>query len=180
MIDKVNGQLQNFWKVATIQIGKAIPQVIVGLVIFLIAFLLAVLVKYIIVRMANRAKKRLYLYRLIGSTAMMVILVAGLITALGTMGINVAALVTSVGLIGFAVSFALKDTLSNMMAGFVILFYQPFKSGDLIEVDKVEGEVINITLRFTVVRTDHQRTYVPNSLLLTNPLTVKDPQPKSS
>ena len=83
---------------------------------------------------------------------MMAILIAGLITALGTMGINVTALVTSVGLIGFAVSFSLKDTLSNLMAGFVILFYQPFKAGDYIEVDKVEGQAINVTLRYTIIK----------------------------
>ena len=178
MIDKVHNHLQTFWKAATVEIGKAMPQVIVGLIIFVLSFLLATLVKFIIVRMANRSKKRLYLYRLIGSTAMMVILIAGLITALGTMGINVAALVTSVGLIGFAVSFALKDTLSNLMAGFVILFYQPFKAGDYIEVDKVEGQAINITLRYTIIRTDSQHTYVPNAMLLTNPLTVKDTPPE--
>lgn len=162
-----------------VEIAKAMPQVIVGIIIFIIAFILAVFVKFIIVRMANRSKKRLYLYRLIGSTAMMVILISGLITAFGTMGINVAALVTSVGLVGFAVSFALKDTLSNLMAGFVVLFYQPFKAGDYILVDKVEGQVINITLRYTVVRTDSQHTYVPNAMMLSNPLTVKDTPPET-
>lgn len=179
MIDKVNSHLQTFWNATTVEIGKAMPQVIVGFIIFVLAFLLAILVKFIIVRMADHSKKRPYLYRLIGSTAMMVILITGLITALGTMGINVAALVASVGLIGFAVSFALKDALSNLMAGFIVLFYQPFKAGDFIEVDKVEGRVINITLRYTIIRTDSQHTYVPNAMLLTNPLIVKDTTPET-
>ena len=46
----------NFWKAATVEIGKAMPQVIVGFIIFVLSFLLAILVKFIIVRMANRSK----------------------------------------------------------------------------------------------------------------------------
>ena len=177
MLNEANHHLQTLWKAATVEIAKALPQIIVGLVVFLVAWMLAFLVRYLIVRLANRSKKRLYLYRLIGSTIMMVIVVAGLVTALGTMGINVAALVTGIGLVGFSVSFALKDTLSNLMAGFLVLFYQPFRVGDFIRLSNVEGEVINITLRFTIVREDAQRTYIPNSMILNTPLTIQDSPP---
>ena len=178
MIEKVHDHLQVLWKAAMVEAAKALPQIIVGLVVFLVAWLLAIAVRYCIVRLANRSKKRLYLYRLIGSTVMMIIVTAGLVTALGTMGINVAALVTGIGLVGFAVSFALKDTLSNLMAGFLVLFYQPFRAGDFIKIGNVEGEVINITLRFTIVREGSQRTYIPNSMILNTPLTIKDVSPE--
>jgi len=174
MINEVNHQLHSVWQLLAQHTYNVLPNIITGLVIFVVAWIIAIVVKFCIIRLANRSKKHLYLYRILGSLAMGLILFAGLITALGTMGVNVGALVASLGLAGFAIGFALKDTLSNLMAGFIVLFYQPFKSGDFIIVNKVEGQVINVTLRYTVVKTDSEHTFIPNSVVLANPLTVKD------
>jgi len=152
---------------------NAAPKFILGIVIFLIAWFIGAIVKFCIIRLSNRAKKRQYLYRLLGSSSMLAIFSAGLVTALGTMGINVSALIASLGLVGFAIGFALKDALSNLMSGFMVLFYEPFKAGDYIIINKVEGEVFNINLRYTIVKTDTEYTYIPNSTILSNPLTVR-------
>jgi small conductance mechanosensitive channel len=167
-------KLQALYKTASLDIAKVLPDIAVGVVILLVTWLIGAVAKRCIVRLAKRSKNHLYLYQLIGSTVMTVILATGIITALGTMGIDVAALVAGLGLVGFAVGFALKDTLSNLLSGFMVLFYQPFKAGDYIVVNKVEGRVINISLRYTVVQTDEDHTFVPNSTILSHPLTVKD------
>ena len=169
-------KFQILYHTALHDIAKALPDIIVGIIIFLGTWLVATLTKHCIVRLAKHAKNHLYLYQLIGSTARTVILITGTITALGTMGIDVAALVAGLGLAGFAVGFALKDTLSNVLSGFMVLFYQPFQAGDYIVINKVEGRVINISLRYTVIQTDHEQTFVPNATLLSNPLTVKTPK----
>jgi len=173
-MNEVHMRLQSFWHAVCLQIAKAAPKVLVGVIILIVAGLIAIIVKYCIIRLGRRSKKHPYLYRLIGSTVKIVIFIIGLIVALGTMGINVTALVASLGLAGFAVGFALKDTLSNLLAGFMVLFYQPFRAGDYIVVGKVEGKVIDINLRYTVVKTDSEQTYVPNSTILSSPVTVKD------
>ena len=174
MINEVSTKLQSLCHAAYLQVAKAAPQILVGLIIIIVAWLVAVIVKFCIIRVGRRSSRHPYLYRLIGSTAMVVILIAGFVTSLGTMGVNVSALVASLGLAGFAIGFALKDTLSNLFAGFMVLFYQPFKANDYIVVDKVEGQVVDINLRYTVVKTDSQHTYVPNATILSNPVTVKD------
>ena len=51
----------------------------------------------------------------------------GLIAALEAAGINIGALMASAGLIGFAVGFALKDLLSNVIAGLLLLFNKAIK-----------------------------------------------------
>ena len=65
----------------------------------------------------------------------------GLITALGTIGINVSALVAGLGLTGFALGFALKDLVANVVAGVLVLVYRPFHRQDHVAVAGFEGTV---------------------------------------
>ena len=96
-------------------------------------------------------------------------------TAIGTIGIDVKALVASLGLTGFALGFALKDIISNSLAGALILFYKPFHRGDHIDVAGSEGIVGSVDMRYTtLVVSDGQRILVPNSSLFTNTIRVTD------
>ena len=100
------------------------------------------------------------------------ILVFGAITALGTLGINVSALVAGLGLSGFALGFALKDTISNLLAGVMILAYQPFDIGDYIVVTGKEGKVIHIDFRYTTLENNEKIILIPNSLVFANTVSI--------
>src|SRR5713226_8761533 len=91
---------------------------------------------------------------------------------LSTMCVNVSALVAGLGLTGFALGFAFRDVLSNLLAGFLILLYRPFGRGDLINVTGLEGTVLHIDLRYTTLDSADQTILVPNSNLFTNPITI--------
>ena len=97
----------------------------------------------------------------------------GLITVLGTLGVDVTAMVAGLGLTGFALGFALKDTISNLLSGVLILLYRPFQIGDRIGIGGFEGKVISIDLRYTVIQSDTDRIFIPNSKLFTEPLLVQ-------
>ena len=99
-------------------------------------------------------------------------MVVGLATSLGTLGIDVSAIVASLGLTGFAVGFALKDSISNLLSGVLILIHQPFNVGDSIKVKTFEGLVTAIDLRYTRLERDGEKILVPNSLLFTNPISI--------
>ncbi|GAB4239355.1 MAG: mechanosensitive ion channel [Acidobacteriota bacterium] len=99
--------------------------------------------------------------------------VLGVITALGTLGVDVSALVAGLGLTGFALGFALKDALSNLLAGLLILIYEPFTPGAVIRVSGVTGRVEEINLRYTVLQGDKEVYLVPNSILLNNLVIVE-------
>lgn len=150
------------------------PKLGVAIVIFIAAWLVGTIIKFIICRAARHfppGKKRVL--RLAGSSSKIVILLLGGITALAMAGVDVKALVAGLGLSGFALSFALKDALSNLMAGARIMVYQPFDCGDMIEVTGVRGLVTEINLRYTVLEFENKTHLVPNSILYTNKITVE-------
>ena len=108
----------------------------------------------------------------IGRTAKISVLILGLITALSHLGIDVSAMVAGLGLTGFALGFALKDVISNVLAGVLILIYKPFQKDDCIKIKSYEGKVVSTDLRYTVLLSDGLTVYVPNSLLFTDAITV--------
>jgi len=109
---------------------------------------------------------------LLGRIAGISLVVFGTITALGTLGIDVSALVAGLGLTGFALGFAFRDVLSNVLAGVLILLYRPFHRGDKIRVTGFEGSVTNIDLRYTTIAAADRIILIPNSNLFTNPIEV--------
>ena len=110
---------------------------------------------------------------LIGQTVKTLFFLFGLVTALGTLGIDVSAMVAGLGLTGFAISFALKDTLSNFISGVLVLIYKPFNINDSIEIDKYKGVVIDVNLRYTVINQEGDKVLVPNSFIFSKPLIIK-------
>ena len=112
------------------------------------------------------------LVRFLGKAARVTMVVIGAVCALGTFGVDVTALVAGLGLTGFALGFALKDIISNLLAGILVLIYRPFGRGDRIKVAAFEGVVRSIDLRYTILSDEDRRYFVPNSMLFTNPITV--------
>jgi small conductance mechanosensitive channel len=57
----------------------------------------------------------------------------------------------------------------------LVILYKPFKNGDHISVTALEGTVADVNLRYTVLNVEGKRIFVPNSSLMTNPITVTLP-----
>ena len=81
--------------------------------------------------------------------------------------INVTAWLASAGIVGLALSFAAKDTLSNLFAGVSIIMDAPYKTGDFIILDSGErGVVTDIGLRSTRILTrDDVEITIPNGVI---------------
>ena len=149
-----------------------VPRVIEVVVIFVVFFILAKIIKRIITKNAERLKLDRSLTSLLARTSSIILIIFGIVTALGTLGVDISALVAGLGLTGFAISFALKDTISNFLSGVLILLYRPFKIGNRIKISGYEGIVISIDLRYTELDTDGTKILIPNSKLFTDPITV--------
>jgi small-conductance mechanosensitive channel len=158
--------------------AKFLPA-LVGAVISLVAFWIAArLVSDGLLRLGRRRKLDEDLTGLLARAARLTLLAFGVVTAVGTMGVDVKALVAGLGLTGFALGFALKDIISNTLAGALILLYKPFHRGDHIEIavgtGVVEGVVDGIDMRYTTLRSaDGTRGLVPNASLFTNAIKVR-------
>lgn len=82
-------------------------------------------------------------------------------------GLDVGGLLTGLSIVGAAIALALRESLENLIASFIIFFDKPFVMGDLVKVQNVTGSVERIGLRSTRIRTD-QKTYVtvPNKQMV--------------
>jgi MscS family membrane protein len=80
---------------------------------------------------------------------------------------NIGNMLTGLSIVGAAVALALRESLENLIASFIIFFDKPFTLGDLVKVQNITGNVEKIGLRSTRIRTD-QKTYitVPNKQMV--------------
>ena len=92
------------------------------------------------------------------------VFLAGLLIGLSQMGFEIGPMLAGLGIAGFVLGFALQDTLSNFASGVMILAYEPYDVGDLIECSGgVFGTVSQMNLVSTTILTlDNQTRVVPN------------------
>ncbi len=86
------------------------------------------------------------------------------ITVLPVYGVNINALITAIGVSSLAIALAAKDTISNIIAGFLIMIDRPFRSGDKIKIPS--GEVVRVltigTRRSSFLTDEKTVIIVPN------------------
>ncbi|MDY7025643.1 MAG: mechanosensitive ion channel [Pseudomonadota bacterium] len=89
-----------------------------------------------------------------------------IIMAATMLGIKTASIIAALGAAGLAVGLALQGSLSNLAGGVLILFFKPFKVGDIIEAQGVNGTVERIQIFNTIVRTfTNEEVFIPNGSL---------------
>lgn len=147
---------------------NAMPGIVTGAMVFAIFLLAAWIGRLIIEYAAPRAKADTSVVLLLSRVYYYSIIIFGIITALSAAGLNVSALVAGLGLTGFVLGFALKDVLSNLMSGMMLLIYHPFRIGDQIRMGEHEGTIQTIRMRDTVVQAyDGRSIIIPNTKLIT-------------
>jgi small conductance mechanosensitive channel len=95
----------------------------------------------------------------------------GLLLGLNILGVNTNGLLAMLGAASLAVGLALKDTLSNVASGLLLLFLRPFVAGDYIECGSIKGKICAIGLFNTTLET-FEGIYVsaPNRSLWGSPI----------
>lgn len=107
------------------------------------------------------------------------IVIVGLFAAVALVfpTVNAATALGSLGVLSIAAGFAFQDILSNLLAGILLIFRQPFVAGDQIQVADVYGTVEGITIRETRIRTPQGHlVVVPNADVYTNNIDVQTNQ----
>ncbi len=93
----------------------------------------------------------------------------GFVIVLTSAGIDLSSLTVVAGVLGIGIGLGFQNIASNFISGITILFEQPLKVGDLVEVDDLKGIVEKISIRSTVVRTlDNVFVIVPNQKFIEN------------
>ncbi|HMS35463.1 MAG TPA: mechanosensitive ion channel family protein [Ignavibacteria bacterium] len=103
-----------------------------------------------------------------------IILIIGFVISMEVMGLATIAggIITGAGISAVILGFAFKNIGENFLSGLLLAFKRPFSVGDLIITSGFTGKVTSMNFRTTNMKTeDGKYVYIPNSLILNNPLT---------
>ena len=155
------------------EISIKAPTLLLAIGIFLLFWVSGRIFKGIVQRIMDEKSLHANISGVLAGIVKNIMLIVGLITALGTLGVNISAIVAGLGLTGFAFGFAFKDMLSNFISGVLIFIYEPFKLGDTIEVEGKTGKVVDINLRYVTIEAEKQKILVPNSISVSKVISVE-------
>lgn len=140
-----------------------------ALVMFLVGLMLLKILLIFVRRTLERSRLDQVLYTFVVNTVKVVCLILLVITVLTHLGVPTGSFVTVIAAGGAAIALALKDSLGNFAGGILIMVQKPFRQGDLISSNGVEGRVQHIDLLYTTLLTlNYQTITIPNGLLANN------------
>lgn len=112
------------------------------------------------------------LIRFLDNISYYALLIVVLMAAADQLGVNTSSFLAIFGAAGLAVGLALKDSLGNIASGVMLVFFRPFKIGDVVTAGGVTGKVESISVFNTVFLTfDNQRMIVPNGQITNDVIT---------
>ncbi len=160
------------FQIDPVEIQKALvlaaPRVLAALVVLVLAWILLRATQPALRLALDRARFAEGLIKLLVDGLFRgVVLLLGLVMAASQLGVNVSAVLAGLGVAGIALGFAAQETVANMIAGFLIFWDRPFQIGDHITTEDRYGEVREITLRTTRIRTlDNTYLVIPNKQII--------------
>jgi small-conductance mechanosensitive channel len=159
-------ELQQFLAELPAHVVRAILLVVVAVLVFLII--------YHLTRLAKRTTRRLIIKsqpegsetlalagtRIVGIAGVTL----GVLASLTIVGIDVGGVMAALGLSTLVLGFALKDIIEQAITGVLLLVQRPFRVGDTIQVEGIEGSVVDVAIRTTNIKTvDGVHALIPNN-----------------
>ena len=162
----------DFWANHADEVLHFCKILVLALVIILIALFVGRLTRKIITRAVEKVPS---LDQSVGkifySIARTFIWLFAVLIILDLFGFNTASLLTVLGAAGLAVGLAMKDSLSNIAAGLMLLLLRPYKVGDYVDCGSVSGTIKEMGLFTTTLSTpDGIFIAAPNSVIFGTPV----------
>lgn len=149
-----------------------VPAILAAAIILLVFFLLHRVAARLLAGVLRRTRADAGLQGVSLRLARYALLGLGLLMAANQLGFEVGSLLAGLGIVGLALGFAAQDTLANLIAGFTILWDRPFRTGDMVTVAGTTGQVVEIGLRSTRIRTFERRDAILPNREVVNQLIV--------
>ena len=147
-----------------------LPTLFWAIVIFIIGCLLNRIVMNLFAKGVAKTKLDKTVHKFLASVIKIIITALTLIIVLTVLGIPMASIITVLGTAGVAVGLALKDSLSNVAGGVLLLINRTIKVGDYVQIDSYEGTVDEISILYTKLTTgDNKDVFFPNGVIATSP-----------
>ncbi|MBQ3161711.1 MAG: mechanosensitive ion channel [Oscillospiraceae bacterium] len=147
-----------------------LPTLFWAIVIFIIGRILNRVVMNLFAKGVAKTKLDQTVHKFLASVIKIVITALTLIIVLTVLGIPMTSIITVLGTAGVAVGLALKDSLSNVAGGVILLINRTIKVGDYVQINSFEGIVDEISILYTKITTvDNKDIFFPNGVIATSP-----------
>lgn len=146
--------------------------VLAALVLLVLGYIVAGLARSIIRKLFSKRNLDPTVGGFVGNIAHAAIMAFVVVTVLGQLGVDTKSFAAIIAAAGLAIGLALQGGLSNFSAGFLIIVFRPFRSGDTISGAGIEGTVEEVQIFSTTLNTaDNKKIIVPNSTLMSGNIT---------
>lgn len=164
----IDNIINSFW--------ERLPYLCIAILVFTIFWLLTKLFKFFVRKtLENRSYTRQNLVLVLNRVGTTLILFFGFLIALviAIPGFTPGQLMSALGIGSVAIGFAFKDIFQNLLSGILILLSEPFRIGDAIVCNGLEGTVEDIQIRATFLLSyDGRRIVIPNATVYTSAVIV--------
>ena len=168
--DFINGVKQffsDFLYDGGITIVRTIAFALLGLVILKI-------VRIIVRRATLKSKLDNAAATFVISIITVLLYIALVIVVASSLGISTAGIIAAFSAIALAIALALQDSLASLANGVIIIFTKPFKKGDVIIINGMEGRVEDIRLFNTKIITfNNEEVIIPTATYFRTPSSMK-------
>ncbi|HEX2985488.1 MAG TPA: mechanosensitive ion channel family protein [Caproiciproducens sp.] len=168
----MNNGFQNYGEQMVSRLAAFLPRLAAALLILGLGWWLSNWCARLIYRAMTRGRADTGIVSFLCSLLKAVFKIIVCITAAAQLGINVNTIIATLGAAGVAIGLALKDNMANIASGAQIIFTKPFRAGDYLALQNVEGTVERIEIMFTTLRTfDNKEVVIPNSKITDSVIT---------
>lgn len=138
-------------------------KILVAIIVFIVGRLVIKLIKKLTNRILERRKFDPGVKSFLGSMINIVLMTLLIISVIGALGVNTASFAALLASAGVAIGMALSGQLQNFAGGLIILIFRPYRVGDYISAQGIEGVVKEIQILYTIINTtDNKMIFVPN------------------
>lgn len=148
-----------------------LPKIISALIIFVFTLWGAKLVAKTVKKLSQKRIESEEINKLVFRITKWTLIIVGTIIALGQVNFDITGFIAGLGIAGFTIGFALQDMAKNFISGLLLLYRQPFKIGEWVEVSDYSGTVKEINVRDTVIQAiSGEMIVIPNKDVFENPI----------
>jgi small conductance mechanosensitive channel len=147
-------------------------KIVAAILIFIIGKWLCRRITNLLTKIMEKNNIDATLVKFLGSIVYYTLFIVVMIAVAGQLGINTTSFLTIIGAAGLAIGLALKDSLSNLASGVMLIMFRPIKIGDFVDVGGVKGTVQSIDIFNTTIHSpDNQKHIVPNASITSGVIT---------
>lgn len=160
-------ELGKFFSKLGSAILSVIPTILFAIIVLIVGMIFTKLAIKLLSKGLSRTKLELTVTKFTTQMAKIVLYVLLITIVLNILGIPATSIITVIGTAGVAIGLALQNSLSNVAGGFLLMITKPFKVGDYIISNGVEGTVSAISILHTQLNSaTNQAIFIPNGLAI--------------